>query len=79
MSKGQTSGSPNTGIGAKAYYKPSLGKIVLRKPGVLRRSDRVIARNRTFAVAKPAAACKGVAATKGWKGFVSCLREHSPH
>jgi len=78
MSKGQTAGSPNTPVGAKAYYKPSIGKMVLRKPGVLRRSERVLERNRKVAAAKPASACKGIASTKGWKGFVACLREKMP-
>jgi hypothetical protein len=78
MSKGQTAGSPNTPFGTKVYYKPTLGKVVFRKPGVLRRSDKVLDRNKKVATAKPAAACKGIAATKGWKGFVACLREKMP-
>jgi hypothetical protein len=71
----QTRGRPNTPVGAKAFYKPTLGKLILRKPGVLRRSEKVIARNEKVAAAKPAAACKGIAAEKGWKKFVTCLRE----
>jgi hypothetical protein len=74
MSKGQTPGSPNTPVGAKAYYKPSLGKIVLRKPGVLRRSDKVIERNKKVAAAPPAPKCAG----KPWKEFVKCLRKEMP-
>jgi hypothetical protein len=75
MEKGQTAGNPNTPVGAKAYYKPAIGKLVLRKPGVLRRSEKVIARNIKVAEKKPATACKGIAATKGFKGFKTCLRE----
>jgi len=73
MSLGQTGGSPNTPFGTKVYYKPSMGRVIFRKPGVLRRSTNVIARNRAFAAKKPASSCKGLY----WKQFVSCLREHA--
>ena len=56
---------------ARIYYKPSLGKFVIRKPGVNRRSEKVIARNQKVAAAKPAKACAG----KAWNDFVKCLRE----
>jgi len=74
MSLGQTAGSPNTPFGTKVYYKPALGKVVFRKPGVLRRSTRVLERNRKVAAAKPASGCKGLE----WKKFVTCLREKMP-
>lgn len=74
MSLGQTAGSPNTPVGAKAYYKPALGKMVLRKPGVLRRSTRVLERNRKVAASPPAGKCKGLE----WKKFVTCLRKEMP-
>lgn len=70
MSLGQTAGRPNTPFGTKVYYKPSMGKVIFRKPGVLRRSTRVLERNRSFAAKKPASGCKG----KPWKEFVTCLR-----
>ena len=72
MEKRQTFGTPNTPVGAKAFYKPSMGRLILRKPGVLRRSDKVIAVNKLLVEAKvkPATKCKGMP----WKKFVSCLR-----
>lgn len=70
VSKGQTAGNPNTPFGVKVFYKPSLGKVVFRKPGVMRRSDRVIAINERVAANPPATRCAG----KPWKEFVSCLR-----
>jgi hypothetical protein len=55
----------------RVYAKPALGKEVIRKSGVYRRSDRVISINerlRTAAV-KPATKCKG----RPWAEFVECL------
>lgn len=60
----------NTPFGTKVYYKPSLGKVVFRKPGVMRRSTRVLAINDRVAANPPASKCAG----KDWKAFVSCLR-----
>lgn len=58
----------------KVYVKPSMdGRLIIRKRGVTRRSERVLERNRMFANAKLASACKG----KPWKQFVSCLREEA--
>jgi hypothetical protein len=58
----------------KIYTKPSMdGAIIIRKRGVIRRSEKVKAINRKLAAAKPARACKG----KPWKEFVSCLREQT--
>lgn len=78
---GQTSGHPNTPVGAKAYYKPSLGKMVLRKAGVLRRSERVLDRNRSVRGNPPAGKCghkgEGGGATP-WSDFTSCLAENMP-
>jgi hypothetical protein len=85
MGLGQTAGHANTPFGTKVYYKPSLlnllflkplgwisdkGKVVFRKPGVMRRSTRVLAINDRVAASPPAAKCAG----KDWKAFVSCLR-----
>ncbi|MEM2187768.1 MAG: hypothetical protein QW692_00115 [Nitrososphaerota archaeon] len=75
MKKGQTRGKViNTPYGTRVYYKPTLGKIVFRKPGVIRRSDKVIDRNRKVAAAKPASKCKGLP----WDKFVVCLRQNMP-
>lgn len=57
--------------GFRVYYKPSLGKIVFRTAGVMRRSEKVIKINEQMATIKPASACKG----KPWKEFVECLRK----
>jgi hypothetical protein len=43
---------------------------VFRKPGVMRRSARVLAINDRVAANPPASKCAG----KDWKAFVSCLR-----
>ena len=61
----------NTPYGTRVYYKPSLRRMVFRKPGVHRRSTKVIARNEKVAAAKPAAKCKGLP----WDKFVVCLSE----
>jgi hypothetical protein len=74
MQLGQTAGRPNTPFGTKVYYKPSLGKVVFRKPGVIRRSTKVIERNKKVAASPPAGKCKGLA----WKQFVACLRKEMP-
>lgn len=71
---GQTAGRVRNLLGvARIYYKPSLGKFVIRKPGVVRRSERVIAINKKFASIKPASACKGKHFSDG--SFQACLRE----
>ncbi len=58
----------------RAYVKPSMdGALIIRKRTVNRKSERVKERNRLFAEAKIATACKG----KPWKQFVSCLREQA--
>jgi len=73
--KGQTPGNPNTPYGVKVYYKPSMGRIIFRKPGVLRRSERVLAVNKQLEALRedpnhPAKKCKG----KPWREFVKCLK-----
>jgi len=61
----------NTPYGTRVYYKPSMRKVIFRKPGVHRRSTKVIERNEKVAAAKPATRCKG----KPWPEFVACLSE----
>ena len=89
--KGTTPGKTiNTAIGSRAYFKPALGKIVLRKPGVIRTSDAVIAVNKILEDLKmkakelEAAGRKEEAkkllpakkcAGKPWKQFVKCMKE----
>jgi len=74
--KGTTPGRViNTAIGSRAYYKPSLRRVVLRKPGVVRSSDVVLAVNRILEGMKkedlPAKKCAG----KPWRQFVKCMKE----
>ena len=71
---GQTRGHANTPFGTKVYYKPSLGKVVFRKPGVLRRSEAVLARNKKVRAAPPAPKCEGLP----WDEFTVCLAENMP-
>lgn len=58
---------------ARPYYKPSLRKLVIRFPGVTRKSEKVIKVNEQFARIKPASACKGKSFSDG--SFQRCLRE----
>ena len=73
---GQTYGRVKASATAnRPYFKPSMGKVIFRHPGVLRRSKRVLAINAKLeAVAgtpnAPATKCKG----KPWREFVRCLR-----
>jgi len=70
---GETPGKVvNTPYGTRVYYKPTLRKIVMRKPGVHRRSEKVIQRNLQVAAKKPATKCKGLP----WDKFVVCLSEN---
>lgn len=55
----------------RIYYKPSLRKPVIRHPGVMRRSEDVIARNEEVAADPPAPKCEG----KPWDEFVTCLSD----
>ena len=70
IKKGSTPGRVRNLLGvSRIYYKPSLGKFVIRKPGVIRRSDKVLAINRKVRANPPAKKCKG----KPWDEFVACL------
>jgi len=68
---GRYPGKANSAYGVKWFYKPSLGKVVGRYPGVNRKSQKVLERNKTMRAKKPASACKG----KPWSEFVACLSE----
>ena len=57
----------------RVYAKPSLGKDILRKAGVNRVSEKVLAINERFAAIKPAKACAGLKFSDG--SFQRCLRE----
>ena len=75
IKKGQTFGKVRNVLGvARMYYKPTMGRFVIRKPGVTRRSEKVLERNRVVKANPPAAKCKG----KPWHEFVACLSEHMP-
>lgn len=73
---GSTAGRTRNVLGiTRAYFKPSLGKLVIRKPGVIRRSEKVLERNRKVRASPPATKCKG----KAWDEFVACLSKEMPH
>ena len=72
---GRTYGRPNTPWGTKVYFKPAMGRVIARKPGVVRRSEKVLSINEQLENLAgkpdhPATQCKG----KPWREFVSCLR-----
>lgn len=54
---------------AKPFYKPALHKLVIRHPGVNRKSPKVLERNFAVERVKPARKCKDLS----WPQFVSCL------
>lgn len=73
---GRTRGRANSPFGVKWYYKPKLGKVVGRTPGVHRRSAKVLAVNQILHESKeinhPASKC----ASQGyhdWDSFINCL------
>jgi len=49
----------------RVYFKPSLRKPVIRHPGVIRRSEKVLARNRKIAESPPAK-----------RAHDACIKEH---
>jgi len=61
---------------ARLYFKPALGKVIIRKSGVRRESAKVLERNekfRNWAKGKEGAvvACRG----QSWPEFIKCLKE----
>jgi len=72
--KGRVAHATIYGHRVRLYAKPSLGKDVLRKAGVNRKSDAVIARNKKVEASPPAPKCEG----KPWDDFVKCLSEQMP-
>jgi len=77
--KGPTSGHVfNMGDiapGTRIYFKPSLPKMIYRKAGLIRRSEKVLAINKKLEDVRgtpraPATICKG----RPWKEFIKCLR-----
>jgi len=67
-----------TAFDSRVYYKPSINRLVIRTKGVLRTSEKVLARNEAVARAKPAKACgrKGPGGTRTpMREFRRCLRE----
>jgi len=71
---GRYPGKANSAYGVKWFMKHSMGRIVGRLPGVLRRSEKVLARNEKVRASPPAKACEG----KPWDEFVTCLAEEMP-
>jgi len=58
----------------RIYVKPSMdGRLIPRKKTVLRRSAKVLERNKIFAQKAPqmVLACRG----RPWKEYVACLRQ----
>jgi hypothetical protein len=77
IKKGQTPGKVRNVLGVtRMYYKPALGKFILRKPGVIRTSDKVLARNEKVRASPPAKACKGLHFYDGT--FQACLAKNMP-
>jgi len=73
---GRTYGRPNSPFGVKWFFKPSMGRVIGRIPGVNRKSPKVLAVNEVLENLAgkpdhPATKCKG----KDWKRFTSCLRK----
>jgi len=62
------------GSRVRLYGKPSIGKVIVRKAGVNRTSEKVLAINKAMAEIKPAKMCKGKHFYDGT--FQKCLREH---
>jgi hypothetical protein len=56
----------------RVYYKPSMGKAIIRTRGVNRTSAKVLERNAKFREVAPemVIACRG----QPWPKFVACLR-----
>jgi len=59
------------GARIRLYRKPSIGMQVVRKSGVIRRSEKVLAINRKVKADPPAPKCKD----KPWFEFIACLSE----
>jgi hypothetical protein len=79
---GQTYGHKKQNVFSNVVYnKPSLRKPVIRHPGVLRRSPKVLARNEKIRASPPASKCgkKGPNGTPTpWDQFVTCLAKEMP-
>jgi hypothetical protein len=71
--KGRVAHANILGSRIRIYGKPSLGKVIPRKAGVIRTSKKVLAVNEVMAELKPAKACKGKHFYDG--SFQRCLRE----
>jgi len=77
IKKGQTPGKVRNVLGiARIYFKPSLGKLIIRKSGVLRTSEAVLSRNEKVRASPPATKCKGLHMYDG--SFQACLAREMP-
>jgi len=57
----------------RIYWKPSLRRWIIRTPGVIRSSDKVLERNKKVRANPPATKCAGLSFADG--SFQKCLRE----
>jgi len=69
---GRYAGRANSAFGVKWFFKPSLGKVVGRLPGVNRKSEKVLARNEDIRKSPPASKCEGLS----WDEFTACLAKN---
>jgi hypothetical protein len=73
VTRGRVAHGEILGQRVRIIAKPSLGKTIPRKAGVVRESAKVVAVNKAMAEIKPASACKGKKFRDG--SMQACLRE----
>lgn len=72
----ETPGKVRQMVGStRLYIKPTLGKVIIRKSGVRRVSDKVLARNEAFVrwaggAGGAVVSCRG----KPWPEYIRCLK-----
>jgi hypothetical protein len=73
----ETGGRVKTLYGvARFYIKPKLGRVIIRKPGVDRKSEKVLKRNEAAAAAwSGPSGCPAISAGVDWPEFVRGLRK----
>jgi hypothetical protein len=71
--KGRVAHANILGSRIRIYGKPSLGRVIPRKAGVIRTSKKVLAVNEAMAEIRPAKACKGKHFYDG--SMQKCLRD----
>jgi len=73
VTRGRVAHGEILGQRVRVIAKPSLGRTIPRKAGVVRESAKVVAVNRVMAEIKPASKCKGMKFRDG--SMQRCLRE----